>query len=418
MEHEPPASGWSLPDHLDGRALVAARAVWLVVVACLVALASVGFVRAAVDPTPMAIPALTEVFDELGLDLRLMAAVALLLPWSTVLAVSLVVFWRRSRDPMALLFTLTILLLYTYVSRTLLYHNGPVLGHALSVVFAGGLIGMTLVFALFPDGRLLPRWARWLPVAAVAMLVAVPDAGAVMMGLLDGQPDPGAREVAFLGAWTASILVGLLAQRARARITRDPTVRQQQKWVVFPFGVGSLYILLMLVVTALPGAADRVMGWMLLVAVPLGVALPLAFGNAVLRHRLYDIDRVISRTITYAVLAVCLGGVYAAGVVGLGALVASVSPGDGGQLPVAVSTLAVIALFGPLRRRVQAAMDRRFFRTHALALHEVEAFTHRLRDEVDVDAAVGELRAAASAAVAPASASVWLRSEPSSRLRP
>jgi hypothetical protein len=134
-----------------------------------------------------------------------------------------------------------------------------------------------------------------------------------------------------------------------------------------------------------------------------------AAGSAILRYRLYDIDRVVSRTASYAVLTVILASVYVAGVVGLGALARALTGDRAGDLVVAASTLAVAGLFGPLRRRVQALVDRRFNRARYDAQRTVEQLAHRLRDEVDLVSLETALRDAVAVSLQPAGVSLWLR---------
>ena len=128
---------------------------------------------------------------------------------------------------------------------------------------------------------------------------------------------------------------------------------------------------------------------------------------AVLRYRLYDLDRVISRTLTYGLLTVLLGLGYAGAVLGLGRLLP-----EGSSLVVAAATLAVAALFQPLRRRVQQLVDRRFNRRRYDAARTVDRFATRLRDQVDLDALHGELLAVVDQTMQPTRASLWLRRTP------
>ena len=143
------------------------------------------------------------------------------------------------------------------------------------------------------------------------------------------------------------------------------------------------------------------LGWASAVVLAL---LPLATGAAILRYRLYDLDRIISRTVAYGLLTVVLGGGYAGVVLGLGQL-----PGPRPSLVVAGATLAVAALFQPARRRVQQVVDRRFNRRRYDAARTIEAFAARLRDQVDLDALTAELLAVVDQTMQPTPVSLWLR---------
>ena len=135
---------------------------------------------------------------------------------------------------------------------------------------------------------------------------------------------------------------------------------------------------------------------------------PLATGAAILRYRLYDLDRIISRTVAYAVLTILLGLGYAAVVLGLGRLLP-----EGSSLVVAAATLAVAAVFQPARRRIQDLVDRRFNRRRHDAGQTVAAFSARLRDELDLATLTGELLSVVDQTMQPTQASLWLRSRAS-----
>jgi hypothetical protein len=169
------------------------------------------------------------------------------------------------------------------------------------------------------------------------------------------------------------------------------------------------------------GAAGAVVG--LVLAVPGGLGLlpdvtsdviypallcpPVAIGVAVLRYRLYDLDRILSRTLGYGLLTVLLGLGYAGVVLGLGRLL-----GRSSSLVVAAATLAAVAAFSPLHRRVQRLVDRRFNRRRYDAARTVEGFAARLRDQVDLDALRGELLGVVDQTMQPTRASLWLRHAP------
>jgi hypothetical protein len=196
-----------------------------------------------------------------------------------------------------------------------------------------------------------------------------------------------------------SVVVGGASLLVRFRRARGEE-RQQLRWVTSAAVVAAAGIPVAMVGISLESQA--VVG----VAV-LGSAavLCLAIGAAVLRYRLYDLDRIVSRTVAYGLLTVLLGGAYAVVVLGLGRLL-----GRESSLVVAAATPAVAAVFGPARRRVQAVVDQRFNRRRYDAARTVEHFAARLRDQVDLDALHGELLGVVDQTMQPTRASLWLRS--------
>jgi hypothetical protein len=201
-----------------------------------------------------------------------------------------------------------------------------------------------------------------------------------------------------------SVVVGGASLVVRFRRARGEE-RQQLRWVASAAVVAAVGIPVAMAGISINSAA--VVG----VAV-LGSAtvLCLAIAAAILRYRLYDLDRIVSRTVAYGLLTVLLGLAYAAVVLGLGRLL-----GRDSSLVVAAATLAVAAVFQPLRRRVQATVDRRFNRRRYDAARTVEAFAVRLRDQVDLGALHAELLAVVEGTMQPTQASLWLRlQEPSS----
>jgi hypothetical protein len=165
--------------------------------------------------------------------------------------------------------------------------------------------------------------------------------------------------------------------------------RQQLRWLALSVGL-------------LGATGDEVLlGWVS--AVVLGL-MPLATGAAILRYRLYDLDRIISRTVAYGLLTLLLGGGYAAVVLGLGQLL-----GRDSSLVVAGATLAVAAVFQPARRRIQRVVDRRFNRHRYDAARTIQGFSTRLREQVDLDALTSELLVVADQTIQPTRLSIWLR---------
>lgn len=183
-----PLSKWTMPARLDGRSLAMARATWVSLALGLTGLTAVGLMRAFADPQLIVLPPLTDMFTTLGLSFRLMIVVALVVPFLVVVLISGIVFRRRSHDPMALVFTMALLLMYSFGSRGLLTFDATsVLHHSVSIVFAIGMVCLVLVFGLFPDGRFVPPFSAWLVPAATVLFVAFPDGGRLLMALLDGE---------------------------------------------------------------------------------------------------------------------------------------------------------------------------------------------------------------------------------------
>jgi hypothetical protein len=183
--------------------------------------------------------------------------------------------------------------------------------------------------------------------------------------------------------------------------------RQQIKWFAYTAGVTAIAIVLQIITLAVdaPLWVERAVFTMFTAA---GTANTVSIGIAILKYRLYDIDVLINRTLVYGSLTATLVGVYFGGIVVLQRLFV-VLTGDKSALAVVASTLAIAALFSPLRRRVQALVDRRFYRRKYDAAKILEAFGSRLRDETDLDALSGDLVGVASRTVQPEHVSLWLR---------
>jgi hypothetical protein len=354
--------------------------------------------------------------------------VALTLAFTAFMVVGAVIVARRPDNVIGWLFSAIGLLTATgtlavdYAEYAYVTRPGSLPGALLAAWYQWWwlpLFALILVFTplLFPTGRLLS--ARWRPVAVAAAvatgLIAVGGALEPTLKLqnenytvhnpigLTVVPDEEAgRLIAVLFGVLAFCAVAALGSLV-LRFRRSRGVeRQQLKW--FTYAV-ALAILFQLVTARLPEGTSTVHD----VLFGLTVAfIPIAAGIAVLRYRLYDIDRLINRTLVYGLLTASLGLGYAATVLVLG----QVFGGIGGEPPswaVAGVTLAVAALFQPARRRIQAVVDRRFNRRKYHAARTVEAFSARLRDEVDLDALSAELLAVVDQTMQPTRALLWLR---------
>jgi hypothetical protein len=291
----------------------------------------------------------------------------------------------------------------------------------------------SFLFLLFPDGR-LPS-ARWRPVAwlASASLASVMMAAALGPELIDeagaAVPNGAPRTIRnpfglqgtgpfFHGVETTAILVFVVCCALPAVVSlflryRRATgeQRQQLKWLAY---VAAMLAVGIFVVSDLLGAVWGRTAAVSAVTQALDVApvlgIPIAVGIAILRHRLYDIDVVINRTLVYGTLTATLAAAYLGSVLVLRLLL---SPLTGeSDLAVAGSTLAVAALFGPARTRIQAVVDRRFYRRRYDAARTLEAFSGRLRDELDLATLGADLQRVVTDTLQPAHVTLWLRGMP------
>jgi hypothetical protein len=217
----------------------------------------------------------------------------------------------------------------------------------------------------------------------------------------------------YLGLFLMSLLLSTASLVARYRQARGPE-RLQLKWFLYAFLLVIATFFLGIVVGPLLygdlAAAERAplyVVWWSIVWPTTFMTVPIAIGIAVLRYRLYDIDVLINRTLVYGLLTAALAATYFAGVV---VLQAALRPLIGGsEVSVALSTLFVLALFAPLRRRIQTAVDQRFYRSRYDAQRTLDTFGARLRDEVDLDDVRADLVAVVGDTLRPAHVSLWLR---------
>ncbi|MEA2134545.1 MAG: hypothetical protein QOC68_2454 [Solirubrobacteraceae bacterium] len=310
---------------------------------------------------------------------------------------------------------------FQYADRALFISPGDLPGGAAAAWLQNfglppsfGLLALALF--LFPDGRLVSRrWrpALWLAIAGIALNAT---GYALRPGPLDAPFASVSNPFGIAGTFglmnTLSVLgwmlmgasVGLAAVASSIRLRRSHGLeRAQLKWLAFAASITGAAVVsdvvsYLVAAEGINELRNAVLG--------LGFALfPVAAGAAILRYRLYDIDLVIRRTLVYGALTATLATTYLGSV-----LLVGLAVGRSG-LAVAVSTLAVAALFRPALARIQAVVDRRFYRHRYDAARTLEAFSTRLRDEVDLEAVGAELRAAVLDTVQPAHLSLWLPSE-------
>ena len=316
-----------------------------------------------------------------------------------------IIFWRRSDEPMAL-FCAFMLVLFVGAS-TMFAESLARLSLGWSVVnnclYFLGQVFFYLFFYLFPTGRFVPRWTRWVALFAV---------GYVVWQFIFGSPGQISSPLDAL-VFFGLLLTAMVVQVYRYRRASTPSQRQQTKWVVFGF---SLFIVSFLssisaahfliptghpssVVVTLVGSAFLSM---------ISLLIPCSIAIAVLRSRLWDIDTIINRTLVYGLLTGILILVYIGLIFFLQYLLRGIIS-QNNDVAIVVSTLAIAALFQPLRHRIQAIIDRRFYRRKYDAAKVVAAFSATLRNEVDLDQLREQLVAVVQETLQPAHVSLWLR---------
>jgi hypothetical protein len=310
---------------------------------------------------------------------------------------------------------------YALITRPGSLTLGPEMSWLTEWIWAPGL-GLILVFLplLFPDGRPPSRrwrWVAWLGGISIVMIVVL---AMVILWSERGTQllrDPVSDEAG--PAWILGLLVeavafplmlvaglaAVISLFVRFRRARGDE-RQQIKWFA---SASALTLGFVFVLQTLNNTQNSLLeAGLATVALILIPSIPVATGVAILRYRLYDIDRLINRALVYGLLTAMLAVVYLASVVALQSVLRALT-GQESTLAIVASTLAIAAMFNPLRRRIQAFIDRRFYRRKYDAAKTLEAFSAKLRDETDLEALNNELVGVVRKTMQPAHVSLWLR---------
>ena len=401
---------------LHGRWLLIARVSWIVLTLFLVILNAAMIPRydavlqatCQADPQCFA-PQLTAsdraLLHQLGLSIGFVAAYQVTLDAISVFvycALGALIFWRKSADRIAL-FCAFMLVLFSGAGFTSILQDAlaPLSATWSTLVGILDLLGQTsfmIFFLLFPSGRFVPRWTRWVAPCTVLYWI-------ISIFVVNNQ-----------APWTGPIFVALLlcavgTQIYRYRRASTPRERQQTKWVVFGFCIGIIGFLLAVVLAnaihvlnqsnVLKALVGSTIIYAFLLLIPASIAV------AILRSRLYDIDVIINRALVYGTLTLILALLYAGLIIGLQALLGTIIRQDN-AIAIVVSTLVIYALFQPLRRRIQSLIDRRFYRRKYDAARTLAAFSSTLRGEVDLSQLSEQLLEVVEETMQPAHVSLWL----------
>ncbi len=402
-----------------------ARAAWLF----LSALAAVALIAGTVLAVQAPLPACTApgaacgpwafsredvvMAQQAGMPAQVMAliyyATSILLK-SVFFGVGLLIFWRRSDDWIALLLSL-MLTLFALEGIDNLGAWMPVV----TVLYALAAVIFMLLPFVFPNGRFVPRWALWIfaPLVIGAILATVlPQLGLPINDRIYA--------LALLAPFAVWFVTAIYAVIYRYTRISNFTERQQTKWVMAGLlGTFILFVPFILVTIFFPPSQPSLprVAFMFLVYLPFYVVgylcLPGGIAFAILRYRLYDIDVIIRKTLVYTLVSALLALVFFGSVILLQRVFDAIT-GQQSQLAIVLSTLAIAALFNPLRNRIQAAIDRRFFRRKYDAQQVLARFAITARDETDMHALTAELAHVVQETMAPEGVKVWLRKQEAS----
>ena len=402
---------------------IAPRLAWwaLAVAALALTLAALpGYLRAVQAATFLEVPLAER--GAWSLPLNVLGALLSLAGALLSLSLAALLFWRRADDPMAL-FVSVFLLLYAVMMCGPLENLTWLWPGAMDWAFSVGqplffTVPVVTLLVLFPNGRPAPPWSVWLlPLSAgLAVLVLF-----LSPGWVSGDQSPPV--VVFEIGLVVCALAGLYAQIDRYRRISTPAEQRQVRWVLYGVCVWGALLLSCgvpwLYLMSLPSGAV-VPWWAPVTGIMWNITLiilPLSLAVAVLRYRLYAIDRLIRRTLLFSMLTASLTLIYLAAV-GLLQLAFRLLTGQSSPLAIVASTLAIAALFAPLRRRVQSFIDRRLFRTHYDTARTLDQFGAALRDDTSGDLArlAERLEGVIDQTMQPES--VWLWLAPPSEPRP
>ena len=361
--------------------------------------------RAVGKPTPEGVRALLDAGLSLSTYAFLNVAVDKVADFVWI-AVGALIFLRRSDDRMALLVSLFLVTFGTAVDTTdaeALVSSQPAWRLPVQGVLIVGVACAMLFFLLFPGGRFMPRWTRWLAVTFITFMVSRD-----LFPALYSRP-PALEAVSYL------VFLGIVVSITWSLVYRYRRVssaeqRRQTRWVVFgtALAIAGSFVQLPVDLQLVGGDTPLVL---LLINVGFTssfLLIPLSVGVAMLRSHLFDIDVLINRALVYGLLTAMLVGLYFGGIVVLQRGFVALT-GEKYTLAVVVSTLMIAALFNPLRRRTQALIDRRFYRSKYDARKTLETFSATLRNETDLGALSEDLIAVVTETMQPAHVSLWLR---------
>ena len=390
----------------------ALRWAWPPVTLAAAAVSAVAYFQVFQAPDLVDIPAFTVIFTSRGISKEILIWTLLVLPTSMAFAASLWLFLGTKGQTFPLLFGWGVVGLYMYtggVTIGLREVSGWAGWTGVLEVFC--LAGAVIVLVLFPNGKWIPSWSRWACIGAVGIVITVGDDLLNLRRLLvDPESiEAGARPGALI-AGIVALAVPLISQAVRYRWHATTTEQQQTKWIMFGAGLMLVPASIAVVLSVVASRDHPALGWLVAVTAFAGFVVPIAAAIAITKYRLYDLNHLVSRTVSYTVVGGLVSLTFVLGV----AIVQALLP-DAGSLAVAASTMASVAAFSPLRKLVQQKVDRRFNRARFDGEQESAAFASRLRASGDLDSVKRGLFDVLGKTVEPSTVAIWIsgRASPS-----
>ena len=348
----------------------------------------------------------------LSLDIYALLVVGFRVLYSLIpIGLGLLIFARKRNEPFALVVSLFLITFGMAGGPPVVLSAAyPALQGMTTLIQYVGTISLPLFFGLFPNGRMVP-WFYW--------LVVIYFGGAYVLGDIlqwDSINDPLASFISY-SMWLSVLLGGVAAQGYRYARVSTPDEKRQTRWVLFGMGLMAVALVTLLVVTAVIGDptigtasdANLVRRMFFLIGLSLIFQVVYVFiGIAILRSKLFDIDILIRKTVTYTLVVALLAIVYFGSVILLQQIFANIT-GQRSEVITVLSTLVIAALFVPLRNRIQDAIDKRFYRKKYDAQKVLEKFAETVRDETDIDKLTAELVNVVQETMQPKSVSLWLK---------
>jgi hypothetical protein len=413
---------------MKGKWLLVARSLWLVVLALniwmMVLAAPLSYAKMSTACTqepcdPQLDAGEAAELEQMGISLEAAAIYDIAFSWLVAIVCIVLaglIFWRRSGDVVAFITSLLLLLFgsqnaISTFQELITIH--PFIRWPFGILNSFTSVLLLLFFFLFPSGRFVPRWS-W----ALVLLGGV-SSFLTSPVLIQTPPAAPLLNLMFSTSWlqiVVLLLAGLAAQVYRYRRVSTTLERQQTKWVVVGLGGFVLinaalfaYLFIFSENSASPGV---MMGFLWSTVLYLTfLLLPVSIAIGILRYRLWDIDVIIRKTLVYGALTATLALMFFGGVMLLQGVVVRLTETEDSPVAIVISTLAIAAVFTPLRRRIQDFIDRRFFRRKYNAEQALADFAASARNETDLEALTGKLVEVVSQTMQPEQVSIWLKSQ-------